>query len=241
MLTSIWTRILDLCSPRTCPGCGHRLAPSENMMCWRCLLHLPQTQFFSHPEDNVMARRLWGRMKVERAAALCYYEPGTEVAQIIHQAKYYGRSDIAVGIGELMGKQMVEHNFFDGIDAIIPIPLAKNRQKSRGYNQSQLIAEGLNTTTRLPICDKVVERTEFSSSQTHLNSYERQENVAHSFRLSENIIASDWNYHGMDLRGKHLLVVDDVMTTGATIVACATQLEQIPEVKISVATVGFTK
>jgi ComF family protein len=205
------------------------------------MFRMPLTYFWDSPEDNKMARLLWGRMNLERAAALCYYGSETRVARIVHHLKYYGRKDLAVEMGKLMGRKMGEHDFFRDMDAIIPVPLAKKRQRSRGYNQSQMIAEGLHAVTGLPVCNHVLERTEFSASQTHLNVFERHENVAKSFRLQDKLMEADWNCEGMNLKGKHLLLVDDVMTTGSTIIACATQLQCIPDVKISVLTIGFTK
>ena len=231
MQTSFWTKLFDLFSPRLCVGCGHRLSPNEPVMCCSCMLGLPLTHFSVSPHDNVMARMFWGLFPLEKAVALCYYEPNTEFSRVIHAVKYFGRQDVGVHLGEQLARTLQETDFFSDIDAIVPVPLSTKRQKERGYNQSMLIAEGVSNVTGITVFDGVLERTEFAVSQTHLNIYERRENVDKAFRLRDE----------QGITGKHLLLVDDVMTTGATLTSCARQLLTIDGVRISIATLGFTK
>lgn len=200
-------------------------------MCDNCLHHLPLTLFSRNAYDNPMARLFWGLFPVERAAAWFFYEAGTETANMVHAMKYYGREDVAEELGRMAANEWQTDDFFDGIDCIVPVPLSEDRMRQRGYNQSALIAKGMARTTGLPVYEKVLKRRFFHESQTHLTALERRENVEQAFLLDK----TD------GLEGKHLLLVDDVLTTGSTLMACAQQLVQIPQVKISIATLGMTK
>ncbi len=231
MTTSFWTKLIDLLSPRRCLGCQERLSPNEGLLCSSCAQHLSLTRFSQNPVDNPLARLFWGIVPIERAAALFYYEPATLSASVIHSVKYFGRSDVAEQLGRLMADDCAAYGFFEGIDGLVPVPLTKGRYRHRGYNQSELIARGMADVTHLPVYHRALERVSFMGSQTRLNIIERRENVEHAFRLCQ----------ADGLRGKHLLLVDDVVTTGSTLMACATVLLQIPEVRISIATLGFAK
>ena len=200
-------------------------------MCCSCMFGLPLTHFANSPYDNIMARMFWGLFPLEKAAALSYYEPNTEFSRVIHAMKYFGRQDVGIHLGELLARTLQENDFFSDIDVIIPVPLSKERLKERGYNQTSLVAKGMANITGIAVAEGILERTEFAVSQTHLNIYERRENVNKAFRLND----------GSRLSGKHLLLIDDVMTTGATLTSCATQLLTIEDVRISIATLGFTK
>ncbi len=232
MRGSLLTRFFDLLSPRQCPGCGRRLMVSEETLCHRCLMHCPYTPFFEHPTDNLMARMFWGLFDLQQAVALFYYEVGGSMAQVIHQIKYFGRDDLAQELGALFARRLMATSaFFDGIDIIVPVPLSKERQRERGYNQSELIARGISEVSGLPLCLTALKRQSFKGSQTHLNAIERRENVERAFSLAD--VTS--------IEGKHVLLVDDVMTTGATLRACSLQLSMAKEVTISIATLGFTR
>ena len=226
-----WTSLLDLFSPRLCAGCGHRLSTNEHVLCNQCLQHTPFTHHSLQPYDNALARLFWGLFPIERAAAWFFYEPNTEIAHMMHEMKYHGRSDLAEELGQLMATTLLPDGFFEDIDGIVPVPLTRRRQWHRGYNQSERVALGISHVTALPIYNKVVERISFQSSQTHLHLSERRANVEHAFRLLQSA----------GLAGKHLLLVDDVVTTGSTLTACALQLCQIPDVRISVLTLGQAK
>jgi ComF family protein len=226
-----WISLLDLFSPRICAGCGNRLSVGEHALCNHCLQHLPFTFHSLQPYDNQLARLFWGLFPIERAAAWFFYEPNTEMARMMHEMKYRGRSDVAEDLGQQMAAALHADGFFDSIDAIVPVPLTRRRRWHRGYNQSECIACGISRVTALPILNKVVERTSFQSSQTHLHLSERRANVEHAFRLRR----------ASGLEGKHLLLVDDVVTTGSTLTACALQLSRIPDVRISVLTLGQAK
>ena len=205
-IVSFWHRVLDLISPRICVMCGRRLSATEEVICNKCNFHLPRTVFAKDTYNNDMAKLFWGRLPIERASALFYYEGHSETANIIY-------------------------DFFDGIDGIVPVPLTKARRRNRGYNQSEEIARGISEITDLPIYNDLVKRTVFQGSQTRKNRWERNDNVEHVFAANKPVPA----------HLKHLLVVDDVVTTGATIVACSSKLVQSDDIKISVLSLGLTK
>ena len=228
---SFWQRLLDLIAPRLCVVCGRRLSPSEKVICASCNLHLPRTGFQQNAYDNVMARLFWGIVPVERVAALFYYEGGSKTANILYDLKYHDHPEIGQVMGRMMACEFSEAGFFEGIDLIIPIPLARNRQHHRGYNQSRCLAEGISQVTNLPVNDKMVSRRKFKKSQTQMGRRERQENVDHVFELKDTTALQD----------KHVLLVDDVVTTGATMTACARELQKAGNVKISLLSLGFVK
>lgn len=228
---SFWSSLLDLISPRTCVVCGQRLSVSEETICSKCNLHLPRTGFQQDPYENIIAKIFWGQVPIERATALFYYEPHAETANILYEMKYKNHPEIGEVMGRLMARELQMSNFFEGIDGIIPVPLAKKRQRQRGYNQSHELAKGISEITGLPIYNKVVRRTVFEGSQTSLGRWERNENVEQVFELKD----------APTVQGKHLLIVDDVVTTGATVIACAKELCKAGGVRISVLSLGLAK
>lgn len=231
MVISFWHRVLDLISPRLCVVCGQRLTVSEEIICSKCNFHLPRTDFQQDPYENEMAKLFWHQIPIERATALFYYEAHSETANILYELKYKNRPDIGEVMGRLVAKELQSSGFFDGIDGIVPIPLAKKRQRQRGYNQSQEIACGISEITNLPIYNKAVRRNVFEGSQTNKGRWERNENVEKVFEMTDETA----------IRGKHLLIIDDVVTTGATVIACAKELCKAGNVKVSVLALGFAK
>lgn len=227
----LWNRVINLSSPQQCFVCGGRLSPTENAMCSVCSLHLPRTGFCSSPHDNPMARLFWGLVAVDKAAALFYYTVRSNVARVIYAMKYYGRADIGLKLGRMAALEFMDEGFFDDVDVIVPVPLARKRQRERGYNQSEAIARGVSSVTGLPVECRAVERTVFHVSQTSLMRWERMDNVDGIFRLSD----------ASRLRGRHVLLVDDVVTTGATLTACASVMAAVPGIRLSMMTLGYTK
>ena len=230
-MISFWRRLLDLISPRLCVVCGHRLSVTEEAICSKCNFHLPRTHFQQDPYENEMAKLFWHQIPIERATALFYYEAHSETANILYELKYKNRPDIGEVMGRLVAKELQPSGFFDGIDGIVPIPLAKKRQRQRGYNQSQEIACGISEITNLPIYNNVVRRNVFEGSQTNKGRWERNENVEKVFEMTDETA----------IQGKHLLIIDDVVTTGATVIACAKELCKAGNVKVSVLALGFAK
>ena len=230
-MISFWSRLLDLISPRLCVVCGNRLAVTEEVVCSKCYLHLPRTDFGHDLYENVMAKLFWGQIKLEKATALFYYEPHAETVQILYEMKYKNHPEIGVVMGRMMAKELMKSGLFEDIDALVPVPLAKKREHKRGYNQSLELAKGVSEVTHLPIANQVVRRTKFVDSQTHRGRWERNENVEGIFELVD----------GDSLSGKHVLLIDDVVTTGATIIACAQEMQKASNVRISVLALGFAK
>ncbi len=228
---SFWHRVIHLIAPQPCAICGSRLAIDEQVICLACNLHLPRTDYASNALDNEMARRFWGRIPVERAAALFFYEAGSEVSNIIYDLKYHHHPEFGTIMGRMTAEEFATENFFEGIDLIIPIPLEKKRQRKRGYNQSLEIAKGVNEVTGIPIMNDAVERITFDESQTHKSITRRMESVENAFRAKE----------GVSLDGKHLLIIDDIVTSGATVCACVKALMQCGDIKVSVLSLGMAK
>lgn len=222
--------LLDFISPRGCRMCGNRLALTENEICTVCNWQLPRTDHPTTPYDNPMARLFWGRFPLEKAAAWMYYQPSNPQCKLVYDIKYYGQDELAFYLGQLVAREFQAHDFFDDIDMIVPMPLTFLRRLKRGYNQAERIARGVSDVTGIPVA-KPVKRVKFVNSQTRLSSFERAENVKDAFRLKA----------PEALNGKHILIVDDVVTTGATVSSCAMELCKAGDMKVSILSLGFTK
>lgn len=227
----MWSRVLDFVSPRLCAVCGSRLSVTEHALCSACCLRLPRTGFCLRPYDNPVAQAFWGQADVERAASFFYFEPHSEVSRMIYSLKYKGRPDIGVALGRLAAGEFMAAGFFDGVDVIVPVPLARKRLRERGYNQSAEVATGVSSLTGIPVDERSVCRKAFKTSQTKLGRWERLGNVSGLFEVRRQ----------ERLLGKHVLLVDDVFTTGATVMACASAVAAVPGTTVSIMTLGFTK
>jgi ComF family protein len=194
-------------------------------------LQLPRTNYADNPYENDMARLFWGQLPVERCAALFFYQGGSGPSQILYELKYKNHPEIGEFFGRMIAEEWNDTGFFEGIDLIVPVPLAKERQRQRGYNQSLHIARGIGSVTRLPIVTNAVSREQFVESQTQKDRWQRNENVEGCFRLND----------GSALKGRHVLLVDDVVTTGATICSCGREMLKAGDVRFSILTIGFAK
>ena len=230
--------MLNFLFPRYCWICGDRLSVSEQHLCSRCLIDLPRTNFHLR-QDNPMEMLFWGCFNIVHAAAFFYYHQNTPTSEILYLLKYKN----CPGIGEYMGEiyaqeiRLSEENsqcsFFSDIDYIIPLPLNSKKLKLRGYNQCDAICKGLTKVTKIPVLYDVVERVIANSTQTKKSRVERELNVEQIFRLT-----------GMEekralLIGKHVLLVDDVCTTGSTLKSFASVFNEIPDIRISILTLGL--
>ena len=178
-----------------CVVCDHRLTVSEEIICSKCNFHLPRTGFHKNPYENVMAKLFWGQIPIERATGFFYYEPHAETANIIYELKYKDQPEVGEVMGRMMAKEILGSGFFDGIDGIVPVPLAKGRQHQRGYNQSMEIAKGVSEITGLPILSKVVKRIYFKSSQTNLLFQEQSDEpraLGSSGKCGESVRTHRW-------------------------------------------------
>ncbi len=226
-MKKIFDNILSLFYPRLCVGCGDALQHHEEHLCTHCLLHLPETNF--HKEhDNPLKLIFAGRVNVEEVAAYLLYKKGNTVQQILHNLKYKGKKELGAFLGFQYGQLLVAEPRFQTIDYIIPIPLHPKKQRKRGYNQSEWIAKGLSQGMGIPYLTDVLVRTHFTETQTRKSRFNRWENVKEVFQIQNE----------EKVRGKHLLICDDVLTTGATTEAAIAQLLQIEEVTVSVITLA---
>ncbi len=221
---------LSLFLPRPCLSCRAHLVRGEEVLCTGCLLAMARTDFHSR-RDNMLEQAFWGRCQVERAAAFSVYNRGSRIRKLIHLLKYEGRQDVGRMLGGLYGSVLSGSGFMDGIDMIIPVPLDAARERRRGYNQSLCIAEGLASLRGLPVRSDILCRTGKSGSQTRRGRYERWENVEGLFTVRKSDL----------IRGRHLLVVDDVITTGSTIEACVNALHDAGDVKVSVVSLAVAQ
>ena len=214
---------LSLFLPRLCLACRAHLVRGEEVLCTECLVSMARTDFHLR-RDNMLEQAFWGRCPVERAAAFSVYNRGSRIRKLIHSLKYDGRKEIGVMLGELYGTILRESGFMEGIDMIVPVPLSAERRRRRGYNQSECFARGLSASGRVPARTDILKRTGSSESQTRRGRYERWENVEGLFTVRQPSL----------IQGRHILVADDVITTGSTMEACVSALHRSGEVKVSV-------
>lgn len=210
-----------------CPVCKNKHVEAENTACIDCLLSLPRTDSHLNPHNSV-EKQIDGRFPFERIVTFSKFNKGGTLQPIIHELKYKNNPHIGISIGEAFGLQLLQSPFITTIDFIVPIPLHKRKIKKRGYNQSLLIAQGISRTTGIPISDDNLTREIDNPSQTRLSKTQRWQNVEGIFKLN----------NPPQFAGKHILLLDDIITTGSTIEACAHTLLSAPNIKISVATIG---
>lgn len=219
--------LLSLFYPRLCAGCGEALQHHEACLCLHCQLHLPETHY--HKEhDNPLKLIFAGRVKVEEVASLLYYKKGTITQHILHNLKYNGQKELGDFLGTYYGRQLAAEPRFQEINCIIPIPLHPRKERKRGYNQSEWIAKGLSRGMGIPYRTDILVRTHFTETQTRKSRFNRWENVKEVFMVQ----------NGGQVKGQHLLVCDDVLTTGATTEAAVQQLLTIEGVRVSVVTLA---
>jgi ComF family protein len=220
--------VFSLFFPNLCLGCGQPLIRGEKTICSICHFHLPKTYFHNDP-DNPLNKVFWGRVNLEAVASYLYFQKGSTVQSLLHQLKYKERPEIGYRIGKWYGQDLCYAAGFREAELVVPVPLHPKKLRRRGYNQSRMFAEGLASVMPARVEDRCLYRKVDSKTQTRKARYNRWENV-------ENIFAVR---NAEKIRGRHLLLVDDVITTGATLEACAQALLQVPDVRVSVATIAF--
>lgn len=228
---SILTDLKDLLFPRLCLACGTRLHPSEDMLCTSCHFKLPHTRLL-HTPGNEIEKLFWGHFPIERASALLYYSRAGEVAHVLAHMKYHGRKDVCLKMGEMMADELEGTDFFEGVDCLIPVPLHPERLRKRGYNQSEWLARGIASRNEIPVCTDVLYRLRNNQTQTHKTAFERRTNTEGLFGLTPQ---SDRLIH------RHVMLIDDVLTTGATLEACGEALSVIEGIRISILTLAWTR
>ncbi|MBL4594854.1 MAG: ComF family protein [Flavobacteriales bacterium] len=216
----------NLIFPKLCCACNNTLLKNENIICISCIVNLPKTNFHLDKE-NPVNKVFWGRVQIEMAASFYSFSKKSKVQNLLHHLKYKGVKEVGSIVGKLFGYDLKESKYFQGIDFIVPIPLHKNKLKKRGYNQSEWIAKGVSEAMDVPMNFGALYRKVDSQTQTKKGRYKRWENVGDIFGVLNN-----------DLDDKNILLIDDVVTTGATIEACA-QILIKQNCKVFVATIAY--
>jgi ComF family protein len=219
---------ISLLFPHLCYACGKALLKQEDCICLHCLYSLPQTNFHIE-KDNPVEKLFWGKTTIRAATALFEFSKSGKVQHLIHSLKYKGKSEIGYVLGKHYGSMLIKAPSFAEVDIILPVPLHKKSLKKRGYNQSEFFARGIAEAMKKEMINDVLIRKEAQGSQTKKSRFTRWKNVEHVFAITP---------HSEKIKNKHLLLVDDVVTTGATLDACSNQLLRIPHTQVSVATLA---
>ena len=226
-IKDILTEITHLFFPQFCVVCKEKLLPSEKGVCLSCIYKLPKTNNFAEG-GNKAEVLLAGRFPFERVASFCVFSKGGTLQPIIHELKYRGKKELGILLGRLYGTDLADSDFIKSIDFILPVPLHPKKEKQRGYNQAEMIAIGLSEATKVPVNSKNLYREIYNPTQTRKSKTQRWENVEGIFSV----------LNPEEFAGKHILLVDDIITTGSTLEACAHTLLQCEGIKISIATIG---
>ena len=213
--------------PNLCAVCDTPLVHGEEVMCTGCNYKLPRTRSWGE-SDNEVAKIFWGRVYLLHACSFFYFRKGSRYQKLLHKLKYSGRTDIGRYLGQQFGQELRNVDHFKDIAGIIPVPLHPKKLRKRGYNQSEWIALGLSDTMSVPVVTNVLLKTTHTESQTKKSRLERWDNVSEVFSITNKEL----------IKGKHLLLVDDVVTTGATLEACAQVLINEGECTVSVVTLA---
>jgi ComF family protein len=227
-LKSLLSDVLHLFYPHTCNGCASDLLEENNLLCIKCINTLPHTNYAQHA-NNQVEKIFWGRVSLAAAHSEFYFAKASMMQELMHQLKYKNNQSIGIFLGEMMGNSLLNSNRFKDVDALIPLPMYTDKQHKRGYNQAAIICKGMSVAMNIPVIHNNVCRQYATETQTRKSRIERWENVAGSFVVK--------NDHA--LAGKHLLLVDDVLTTGATLEAAGNTILKVPDVKLSIATLAF--
>ena len=213
--------------PANCVVCGKKLSAPHEVLCLECEYNLPRTGFRDNLE-NPVSQSFWGRVPVEMCTALFRFEKGSAYQALLHDLKYRGNRRIGTYLGKMLGNE-IRYSAFGSCDILVPVPLHPKRFRQRGFNQSEVIAQGTSSVTGIPVVRNLLKRPVHHHSQTSFGRYERFENVNGNFRVCQG---------APDVTGKKLLLIDDVITTGSTLEACSVELLNAFRCMIYIATVS---
>lgn len=222
--------ILNIFFPKVCMCCSAHLANNETVICLICRHDLPLTHFSLH-KNNLVEQTFYGRIPLQSATALFYFIKGGKVQQLIHNLKYKNQQQIGCFIGNWLGDEIKTSGRFDSIDCIIPVPLHKKKIKKRGYNQVTTFGETLSKKLNIPLYENILTRISSAGTQTKTRRFDRWKNVQEIFFVRNSSF----------LENRHILLIDDVITTGATLEACFDALCISKQLKISIACMAYTK
>ena len=216
--------VLHLLFPHVCAGCGSDILHEESVLCMKCIDAMPETNFELHP-NNPVEKTFWGRLPLTGATAQFYFTKESLMQHLMHQFKYKGNKELGMQLGKIMGEQIKKSARFEA-DALVPLPLFAAKEKRRGYNQAAILCEGMAEAMNLTVLDKIISRPRHTETQTKKGRIERWKNMEGKFILSD----------ADAIKNMHLLLVDDVVTTGATLEACGNELLKAENVRLSIAT-----
>jgi ComF family protein len=219
---------LSLFFPRVCHSCGKALFMHEKAICTACLHLLPRTKSHLDPESNA-DQVFWGRVQLEKVSACYYYTRNSKVQRLVHALKYRGMTDVGIAVGEQYGRDLANSVYYRHLDMIIPVPLHPRKLRKRGFNQSEVFARGLSESMGIPVENKQLSRLVATPTQTRRSRFSRWKNVEGIFAVKD----------PMALSNKKVLLVDDVITTGATIEACSRALQKAENIKLHVAAIAL--
>ncbi len=225
---TMFSDFVQLLYPNLCASCDSVLLKNENSICVKCWVEIPRTTHCLDSE-NPVAKMFWGRVDLKMALSAFQFSKNGKVQRLMHQLKYKGNTKVGELVGVELGKEIIKSVNYSKVDAVIPVPLHPKKMKSRGYNQSVFIAQGVAKVLECEVVGGALIRKIDSGSQTKRSRYERWKNVGEIFELKK----------GKELEGKHVLIVDDVITTGSTIEGCCLALKSINGISLSIATVAM--
>lgn len=224
---SLINDVLGLFYPRICGGCDSHLMKHENNLCLICLHGLPKTYFWDY-DVNPIEKLFWGRLEVSSACAFLHFEKDNVVQHLMHRFKYEGKAEIGSELGRVFASILKDKKWFTDVDVIMPIPLHVSKEQRRGYNQSAYIATGMGDILDVPVRSRALTRTVASESQTRKSRFDRTENVERVFQLQ----------NPNSVKGKNILLVDDVVTTGATLEAAGLEILNAGAKRLYIATIA---
>lgn len=228
-IQNISQSISHLLFPHNCLGCATDILNQSDLLCAKCFTDLPETNF-SAAIDNPIEKTFLGRIKLEQATAAFYFTKQSLLQHLMVQLKYKNNKDVGLYLGKLLGYKLLQSGRFNDVQVLLPLPLNEKKKYKRGYNQAEIICKGIAEVFNKPIITNAVERTVFTQTQTHENRIARWQNMEGVFALANE----------KSIANKHVLLVDDVITTGATLESCGSEILKANNAQLSIACVAFT-
>jgi len=222
--------LLDLFYPPACEGCGTLLSERSRLLCLKCFQALPRTDFFKG-QYNPVEQHFWGRLPIEKATAFLHFRKQGITQKLLHLLKYEQRADVGFNLGKWCAIELDQKGFFEGIELILPVPIHPKKAKKRGYNQSRKLAAGLAAQLKIEVAENHLIKASPTVSQTTKSRSARYQNVSDSFALRQ----------ANELTRKHLLLLDDVITTGSTLEACGRLLLDQTDCQLSILSLAATE